>query len=237
MADIGLQKTAETAAGADLSAAAEAASPVNLARLTAPSSAPQLPVAQGSLPKMRGRPFGKGQSGNPAGRPRGSVNSATRAAMLLLDGEAEALTRKAIELALAGDAGALRLCLDRIVGVRRGRPVDLPGASDLPPVSDARDLAVAMAAVMEAAAQGAITPDEALALAQTAESCARTLEAAHVARHRHWRGVFFREWLKESGNRIPWPWPRRRGAQTGFRDGNWAKTGTLPPAGRRRRER
>src|SRR5215472_4727030 len=50
--------------------------------------------------KVRGKPFPKGQSGNPAGRPRGSVNRATRAAELLLDGEAEALTRKAVELAL-----------------------------------------------------------------------------------------------------------------------------------------
>src|SRR6266702_4716507 len=63
----------------------------------------------------RGRPFQKGQSGNPAGRPRGSTNRATRAAELLLDGEATALTRKAIELALAGDPTALRLCLDRTV--------------------------------------------------------------------------------------------------------------------------
>jgi uncharacterized protein DUF5681 len=72
----------------------------------------------------RGR-FRRGSSGNPAGRPRGSLNQATRAAGLLLDGEAEALTRKAIELALAGDPVVLRLCLDRIVGPRRGRPVAL----------------------------------------------------------------------------------------------------------------
>ena len=50
--------------------------------------------------KARGRPFPKGQSGNPAGRPRGSSNRATRAAEMLLDGEATALTRKAVELAL-----------------------------------------------------------------------------------------------------------------------------------------
>src|SRR5438309_11369164 len=83
----------------------------------------------------RGR-FRKGQSGNPAGRPLGSVNSATRAAMQLLDGEAEALTRKAIELALAGEPAALRLCMERIVGARRGRPVDLVGTTGLPPLAD-----------------------------------------------------------------------------------------------------
>jgi hypothetical protein len=71
--------------------------------------------------RARGRPFPKGQSGNPAGRPRGSSNRATRAAEMLLDGEATALTRKAVELALAGDQAALRLCLDRTVAPRRDR--------------------------------------------------------------------------------------------------------------------
>jgi hypothetical protein len=31
----------------------------------------------------------------------------------LLDGEVEALTRRAVELALEGEIGVLRLCLDR----------------------------------------------------------------------------------------------------------------------------
>ena len=62
----------------------------------------------------RGR-FAKGRSGNPARRPRGTSNRATRAAELLLDGEATALTRKAVELAPAGDQAALQLCLDRTV--------------------------------------------------------------------------------------------------------------------------
>jgi hypothetical protein len=139
----------------------------------------------------RGR-FRKGRSGNPGGRPRGSVNRATRAALQLLDGEAEGLTRKAIELGLAGDPVALRLCLDRIVGVRRGRPVELSGALALPQTPDARDLALVMTAVAAAATQGAITPDEAVSLAQMVESFTRILEAAHVARKRYWGSRFWR---------------------------------------------
>lgn len=145
----------------------------------------------------RGR-FRRGSSGNPAGRPLGSVNQATRAAALFLDGEAETLTRKAVEMALAGDPVALRLCLDRIVAPRRGRPVELMGALALPRLVNAGDLAGAMSSIGAAATQGAITPDEAVSLSQMVESFTRTLDAAHVERRRHWRGVFFRAWWKKS---------------------------------------
>ena len=53
--------------------------------------------------RARGRPFEKGRSGNPGGRRRGSHNKATLAAAALLAGESEALTRKAVEMALGGD--------------------------------------------------------------------------------------------------------------------------------------
>ena len=66
--------------------------------------------------------FRKGRSGNPKGRPMGVRNKATEAAELVLDGEAEALTRKAVERALEGEASALRLCLERIIPPRRERP-------------------------------------------------------------------------------------------------------------------
>jgi len=38
------------------------------------------------------------------GKPKGARHKATQAAMTLLDGEAEALTRQAITMALRGDA-------------------------------------------------------------------------------------------------------------------------------------
>jgi len=65
---------------------------------------------------------GGGPAIPPAGR-AAAVTNVNRAARLLLAGEGEALTRKAVELALAGDPVALRLCLERIVGriATRGR--------------------------------------------------------------------------------------------------------------------
>jgi len=65
-----------------------------------------------TAPKQRGRPFPKGQSGNPTGRPAGTRNRTTVAAESLLEGEAEKLTRKAVALALKGNVACLRLCLD-----------------------------------------------------------------------------------------------------------------------------
>jgi hypothetical protein len=62
-----------------------------------------------------GGKFQPGQSGNPAGKAKGTRNATTLVLEALLDGEAAALTRKAIELAQDGDTVALRLCLDRLL--------------------------------------------------------------------------------------------------------------------------
>jgi Family of unknown function (DUF5681) len=128
--------------------------------------------------RVRGRPFRKGQSGNPKGRPRGSTNRGTRAATVLLDGEAEDLARKAVELALAGDAAALRLCLDRIVAPRREQPLSL----DLPKIRGPADIAGAMAALIGAAVRGEVTAGQALALSQTVEIYVRAIETTEFER-------------------------------------------------------
>jgi hypothetical protein len=55
-------------------------------------------------------PFEKGESGNPAGRPRGARNRATLLMENLLADDAEAIGRKAVEMAKGGDMAAIRLC-------------------------------------------------------------------------------------------------------------------------------
>jgi hypothetical protein len=61
--------------------------------------------------------------GNP-GKPKGACHQTTQAVAALLNGEAEALTRKAVDMALSGDPIALRLCLGWIAP----RPKDAPVA-------------------------------------------------------------------------------------------------------------
>ena len=120
---------------------------------------------------VRGRPFVKGRSGNPRGRPVGARNKKTLAAAMLLEGESEALTHKAVELALDGDPTALRLCIERILPPCRERPVKFT----LPPIENAADIAAAMTAVTAALARGIITPGEAERIANVVDTFARAI--------------------------------------------------------------
>jgi hypothetical protein len=128
--------------------------------------------------KPRGKPFPKGRSGNPRGRLAGSRNQASLAAAALLDGEAERLTRRAVERADAGDPTALRLCLERIIAPRRERAV----AFELPPIKTAADIAGAMGAVAAAVATGTLTPGEAESIARMVETFLRSIETSDFDR-------------------------------------------------------
>jgi hypothetical protein len=124
--------------------------------------------------------FQPGVSGNPAGRPKGARNRTTMAAQALLDGEAQTLTAKAIELAHSGDTVALRLCLDRIIPTRRERVVTV----DLPDIVGA-DVAPALAAIIKATASGELTPTEAKSLSDMIAAYATVRASKTSSDHSH----------------------------------------------------
>src|SRR5665213_2682457 len=99
-------------------------------------------------PERGGKPWAKGQSGNPAGKPPGTRHKITMLAEQLMEADAEGIVAKVVALAKGGDLVAARLVLDRILPTRRGRPVTL----DLPAVQTAADLPGALGAVVAAVA-------------------------------------------------------------------------------------
>ena len=116
-------------------------------------------------------PFQKGESGNPAGRPRGSRNRATLLMEGLLADDAEAIGRKAVEMAKQGDMAAIRLCMDRLAPPRKDEPV----AFELPPLEKPADSVAAAAKIAAAVAAGELTPSEAAELAKVIDVYVRAI--------------------------------------------------------------
>jgi hypothetical protein len=114
------------------------------------------------------------QQGNP-GRPPGARNRATLAAMALLEGEAEALTRRCVELALAGDTTALRLCLERLLPKSRVIRLRLP-------MRTLADLNAASETVSGALTEGTVVLDEVATLTGLIDARRRLLETTELER-------------------------------------------------------
>lgn len=116
--------------------------------------------------------FRPGQSGNPAGRPKGSRHATTLAIEALLEGEAEAITRKAIEAAKAGDLVAIRIVLDRVCPPRKSRSVHV----ELPKIDSAAGVSLAQQEVLNAVSKGELLLDEAQALSGLIEARRKAIE-------------------------------------------------------------
>jgi hypothetical protein len=120
--------------------------------------------------------FKPGQSGNPAGKRPGTRHKVTIAAQDLLDGESQALTRKAIDLALDGDLTVLRLCLERIIPPTRERSVKMT----LPKTSTAKGINQAAEAILRAVSTGNLVPAEGVVLSNIIEKRRIALETLEL---------------------------------------------------------
>ena len=130
-------------------------------------------MAENAGPNQGGR-FQPGQSGNPAGKPRGARHKTTLLAEKLMQDDAEGVVKRVIEAAKGGDMTAARIVLDRIAPARRDSPVTIA----LPKIETAADAAKAMAAILAAVASGAVTPSEADQVAKIVAAFVSTLEAS-----------------------------------------------------------
>ncbi|WP_425084022.1 DUF5681 domain-containing protein [Ruegeria profundi] len=135
------------------------------------------PDRKNGMTRDERNPDGTFAVGN-SGRPRGARHKVTRAVEELLEGQSEAITQKAVEMALEGDSTALRLCLERIAPTRKDAPVSF----DLPPIKSAEDASEAAQAVLQAVSQGEVTPLEGATVMGLVEQYRRVLETTELER-------------------------------------------------------
>ena len=81
-------------------------------------------------------------------------------------------------MALAGDATAMRVCLDRIVAPRKDRPVKI----ELPVLKTPADTITAIAAITTAASSGELTPSEAGDMTRMVDAFVRATELTDLER-------------------------------------------------------
>jgi len=147
-----------------------------------------------------------GQSGSPAGKPKGTRNKTLMALDAIGHENAEAILQSAVAAAIGippdlkaafgaltatppdvraaveavtgtpPDIRAAEMILSRCWPARRGRPLVL----DLPPVHAAGDLPAALAAIVAAAADGTLSPEEAQALGSLLENQRKAIETADL---------------------------------------------------------
>ena len=120
----------------------------------------------------RGRPFSRGNSG----RKPGSKNRATIVTAALVEGDAQELVGKAVELAKAGNVVMLKFLLGRILP--RERLIKL----DLPRMEFADDAVEALGRVMGAVSEGQISPSEAAAMATLINAYTQAIDMADVVK-------------------------------------------------------
>ena len=110
------------------------------------------------------------------GRPKSARNLRILAIENLLEGQAEALTQKAITQALKGDSVTLRLCMERVAPAPKDKPVSFP----LPSIKSANHASQAAGDILRAASDGKLTPIEALRVMGLIDSYRRTLELTDI---------------------------------------------------------
>jgi len=106
--------------------------------------------------------FARGASGNPGGRPLGSQNKSTLIMESMMQGDAEKLTRKLLDMASAGDIGAMRLCMERIMPPRKERLLSF----ELPPIENLDDISLGMKSILAAISEGMLTTEEGEAISR-----------------------------------------------------------------------
>lgn len=132
--------------------------------------------AENAGAKQRGRPWPKGTSGNPSGKPPGARHEALKALDAIGSEGAAEVMNSVVAAAKGGDMQAANILLRRLWPERKGRPVAL----DMVAPIDAAGVAAALSTVTQAVAAGDLSPEEGQAVAAILETQRRAIETAEL---------------------------------------------------------
>jgi hypothetical protein len=121
--------------------------------------------------------FQKGKSGNPAGRRPGSKDVRTGLRELMRP-HAPKLVQTCVNMALAGDTHALKICMDRLVSPIREDFISV----SIPKIAGPDDCTSAQAAVLNAVAAGEMLPTEGTVLSGLINAQRLAYETSHLAK-------------------------------------------------------
>jgi hypothetical protein len=124
--------------------------------------------------KGRFKPGWRGGPGNPRVRHLAEIQAAIHQAVepRVIEG----VIKRLAKLALEGDVAAAKVFLDRVVG--RPREAQSGGAFTLPPIDGVGDIPAALTSVLNAAAAGKISTEDATRYAAVLELTRRSVETA-----------------------------------------------------------
>jgi hypothetical protein len=130
---------------------------------------------------------GRFTEGSGGRKRKGSRNKVTLAIENLFEGEGETIARKAIEIALAGDPQMMRLVLERVVPIRKGRAI---------PQIEVQVGESKFDAILRSVLEGELTPDEGQSVLGLIESAARTQVAYALEDQRRENLKFLKEQME-----------------------------------------
>jgi hypothetical protein len=129
--------------------------------------------------------FQPGQSGNPAGRPRGARNKSSLLLEMIIERDGDDLAHQFVEQAKMGNARALGCLMGMILPKRKGAPIEI----DLPVLAKAADAPVAIAAIISAVCRGELTPEEGTSLTRMVEAFLRAKQKVEKLERTHERAA------------------------------------------------
>ncbi len=126
--------------------------------------------------QQRNTKFRPGKSGNPKGRPPGTLNKTTILARSLMEDQAEHISKKCINMALAGDFQAINLILAKLIPNARESPLSIR----LTPPTSTKDIPRFTGDVLKKVGAGTLLPGQGEAILRLVKTHIAAIELSSL---------------------------------------------------------